>query len=135
MHAVFFLARREDALGVASSHDLSADPAAEPLRVDDPTPLQAFGACLGEGARLRPLRDASCRSFPVFEVTRAATLRVATLDDEGIDGAAAHWKRLAADRVDADPWELAGRLQDLRTALRTRAQGERLFVLLEERAI
>jgi len=135
MHAVFFLARREDALGVASSHDLPADPATEPLRLDDPTPLQAFGACLGESARLRAVRDASCRSFPVFEVTRAAARRVAALDDEAIDEAAAHWKRLAADRVDADPWELAGRLQDLRTALRTRAQGERLFVLLEDRAV
>jgi hypothetical protein len=135
MHAVFFVARREDALGVTSSHDLPAEPAAEPLRLDDPTPLEAFGACLGAGARLRPMRDATCRSFPVFEVTRAAARRVAELDDEAIDATASHWKRLAAHRVDADPWELAGRLQDLRTALRTRAQGERLFVLLEDRAV
>ena len=62
MEAIFFLARREDAMRVAASDDLPCEPLTDPLRLDDPSPLgraMAIWACaqLLEGADFERLRE------------------------------------------------------------------------------
>jgi hypothetical protein len=133
MDVVFFLSRAVDAVGVTSSHDPTVEPAADPLRVADPSVLLALCECLGVRARLEPLRDATCRSFPVLGLGADLARRLARLDDDGRDRIAADWKARAAEGLDADPWELACCLRDLGEAVRDADDGERLFALLEDR--
>ena len=131
MEIVFFVARPEEAQAVASSADLPGDPAAEPIAVDSPEGLVALGAALGTtGAVLRPLRDATCRSYPVWILSRALCERLARLDDEELDAVAGKWQPGA----DADWHERASCLGELRDGLSRKAPDERLFALLEERA-
>lgn len=134
MDALFFLARSEDALGVASSDDLPSEPVADALRLVDPSPLLGLAQALGVGAKMRPLRDATCRSFPVWQLGREITHCIAGFDDAEIDAAAERWHKHSETGLDADLYELAGCLADLRDALRNGDTGEKLFVLLEERA-
>lgn len=134
MDALFFWARREDALGVASSDDLPVEPAADALRFDGSSPIAVLGEVLGVGSHARPLRDATCRSFPVWELDAALLQRIEALDDSEIDGAAEAWHAHEGSRLDADLYELACCLRDLREAIHTGDAGEALFVLLEERA-
>lgn len=134
MDALFFLTRREDALGVASSDDLPCEPIADALRVDGPAPLAGLAQVLGVDARIRALRDATCRSFPVWELDRDLCGRIAALDDDGVDAVAERWWKHAEASLDADLYELTSCLADLRSALRSGEAGEALFVLLEERA-
>ena len=70
MDALFFLTRREHAVGIAASDDLPSDPVTDPLRIADPSALLSLAAAFGVDARTRPLRDATCRSFPVWELGR-----------------------------------------------------------------
>ena len=134
MDALFFLTRSEDALGVASSDDLPTEPVADALRLEDPSPLLGLARVLGVEARVRPLRDATCRSFPVWQMGSELSHRIAGLDDAEIDAAAERWQVHSETSLDADLYELTGCLADLRNALRGGDTGERLFVLLEERA-
>lgn len=134
MDALFFLTVRDEALGVASSDDLPCEPVTDALRVEDPSPLSALAEVLGAEARIRPLRDATCRSFPVWALGREFTRRVAQLDDEGIDEIAERWRKHAGASLDADLYETATCLADLRNAARSGEANEALFVLLEERA-
>ena len=132
MEIVFFIAREHEAQGVASSDDLPGDPATEPMDADGPAALQGLGEALGLGperAAVR-LRDATCRSFPVWSISSGLCTCLETLDDAGIDAAAEAWK--PGGRSDA--WERATGLTDLRDALRRREPGEGLFALFEERA-
>ncbi len=133
MHAFFFLARREDALGVTSSHDLSCEPATEALRVEEPSPLAGLGHVLEVRTGPRPLCDATCRSFPVWDLGRDLTRKIGGLDDAEIDDAAERWQKHDETSLDADLYELVTCLGDLRDAVRAAEEGERLFVLLEER--
>lgn len=134
MDALFFWARREDALGVASSDDLPVEPAADALRFDGPSPVEALAEVLAVGSYARPLRDATCRSFPVWELAPALQRRIEGLDDSAIEDAAEAWHAHEASRLDADLYELACCLRDLRATIRTGDASEALFVLLEERA-
>jgi hypothetical protein len=134
MDALFFLTRRDDALGVASSDDLPCEPVADPLRLEDPSPLAGLAEVLGADARIRPLRDATCRSFPVWELGAELTRRIAALGDDGIDDVAERWRKHSGGSLDADLYEVATCLVDLRNAARPAEAGETLFALLEERA-
>jgi len=119
---------------VASSDDLPSEPVADALHLDDPSPLLGIAHALGVAAKIHPLRDATCRSFPVWQLGREVTRCLAELDDEEIDDAAERWRKHSETSLDADLYQLAGCLADLRNAVRNSDSGERLFVLLEERA-
>jgi hypothetical protein len=134
MDALFFLTRREAALGVAASDDLPSEPVADALRLDGPSPLLGLAEVLGVEARIRPLRDATCRSFPVWELGPELTRQIAGLDDAAIDAAAERWLKHADASLDSDLYELASLLTDTRDAIRAGDAAETLFVLLEERA-
>jgi hypothetical protein len=132
--ALFFLTRSEAALGVASSDDLPSEPVADALHLKDPSPLLGLASVLGVEAKIRPLRDATCRSFPVWQLGREITQCIAGLDAPEIDAAAERWLEHSEASLDADLFELAGCLTDLQSAIRGGDAGERIFVLLEERA-
>ena len=134
MDAFFFLTRREGALKVASRDDLPSEPGADALRIEDPSPLLGLAEVLGVEHGARPLRDATCRSFPVWDLGSDLTQRIAGLDDTEIDDAAERWQKHDETSLDADLFELACCLGDLREALLGRSEAETLFVLLEERA-
>jgi hypothetical protein len=134
MDAILFLCRREDAREVAASDDLPVEPCSDPVRVEDATPLAQLASILGVDRKPRPLRDASCRSFPVWDLGSEITRRIAQLDDAEIDDAAERWLKDCETSLDADLYELACCLGDLRAAIRQGEVGETLFVLLEERA-
>ncbi len=76
MDAVFFLAPRDRAVGVTSSRDLPVDPVAEPLRIEDPSPILGLAGVMGIREPVAPLRDATCRSFPVWEFGPLLSARV-----------------------------------------------------------
>lgn len=132
MEIVFFVARPDAATSVASSDDIPGDVAAEPMAVDGPEGLLELGAACGlaSGASVHPLRDATCRSYPVWTLSRALCRRVATLSDDEIDTVAEAWK----PRQDADLYERAACLSGLREHLVRMEEDERLFAILEERA-
>ena len=135
MDALFFLTRREDALNVASSDDLPWEPVTDALSLEDPSPLVGLAEVLGVEPRVRPLRDATCRSFPVWDLGSEITRRIAGLDDTEIEDAAERWQKRNGPALDADLYELAGCLGELRESIRAAGdEGETLFVLLEERA-
>ena len=130
---VFFLAHPSDARSVTSSHDLPGDPAGEPIAAHGPRALLDFAVALSPDAGMGfvPLRDETCRSYPVFSVSRRLCDRIEGLDDETIDGIALAWR----PHDDTDAWERATCLAALRDALRDRDADEELFALLEERAL
>ena len=131
MDLVFFLAHPDDARQVASIDDLPGDVAAEPIPVEGPAALAELASMVGSsaGPATRQLRDATCRSYPVWVVADACREALAALDDERIDAVAESWKGCG----DADLHERASCLGELREALRDRREGEELFVLFEER--
>jgi hypothetical protein len=138
VEAVFFVGGSVDALAVASSDDLDlalhVPLAAETLTLTDPSPLVGLGEILGADRRVGPLRDATCRSFPVWDLGSEIAQRLAALDDAMIDLVAARWHAKHASSLDADLYELSTCLADLRDAIRRADAGHRVFVLLEERA-
>jgi len=134
MHALFYLSRPEEASRVSSSDDLPCEPIADALRVEDPSPLVGLAEVLGVEARIEPLRDATCRSFPVWALGFTLTQRIAGMDDDELDRTAERWRKHCATSLDADPYELSECLCELRTAIRGSDAEETLFVLLEERA-
>ena len=133
MELVFFIARPEDARGVASSHDLPGEMAAEPIRADGFAALTALGERVDAGPQpaFRQLRDATCCSYPVWSVSDAVCTRLQGLDDEQIDGLAELWQ----PHPESDVFDRSGCLAALREGLGVRAAGEALFVLIEERAL
>ncbi|MBW2272977.1 MAG: hypothetical protein JRG96_06880 [Deltaproteobacteria bacterium] len=139
MDATFFTAQRPAAMSVSAWDDIPDEPAAEALRIPDPGALTALGKLLcGEGKTLvAPLRDATCRSFPVWSFDPALSRRIAELDDTEIDGLAERWQRdPGCAGMEGDLYELSTLLADLREALRQRPDsGEELFVLLEQKAL
>jgi hypothetical protein len=137
MDAIFFSCLKAAATGVASSDDLPSEPVTDPLQVADPSPLVDLAHLLAIEPPPRPLRDATCRSFPVWSLGRSLAARIGSLDDEEIDALAEAWRKQSGSSLDADLYELSSCLTDLRTAVRlseSGESGESLFVLLEERA-
>jgi hypothetical protein len=134
MDALFFLSSRDDAIGVSASDDLPSEPVADALRLEDPSALRELALILGVERPPKPLRDATCRSFPVWELGPALGNRLSALSDAAIDDTAEQWQKSAETSLDADLYELAGCLGDLRQALREAAPSDALYVLLEERA-
>ena len=132
MEIVFFVALPEDAAGVASSDDVPGDWAAEPIEASSPAALLELGAAAGlaEGPCVRQLRDATCRSFPVWALTKTLCARLEAASDEDLEDIAKAWQ----PGPGVDLYERASCLEDLRAALTKRSSGERLFALLEERA-
>jgi len=138
MEAVFFVSAPGAAIGVACVDDLPGDPAAEPLAFDAPAALAGFVEALLGTARdaLRPLRDATCQSFPVFSLSRELAAAVADLDATSLDAVAERWYERAADSLrDATPYDLSVCLGEIRDSLRASDDDERLYVLLEEKAL
>ena len=139
MDAIFFACLREHAIGVGTADDLPCEPAGEPVRINSPGVLAALARILsGDGASaVKPLRDATCRSFPVFEFASEVARRLAALPAPRIDETAESWLADACCQgADIDLHETACLLTDIRDALRdSETREERLFVLLEEKAI
>jgi hypothetical protein len=134
MEALFFSSLPDEATGVTSSHDLPGDLIAEALRIEDPSPLAGLARLLGVDRPPRPLRDATCRSFPVWALGPDLSTRLGSLGDDEIDDLAERWQKHDESSLDADLYELAGCLADLREAVRRLEPAESVFVLLEERA-
>ena len=137
MEAIFFVSRPEDAVGVACADELPGDSAAEPLVLESLGALSGLlEALLGRASdALRPVRDATCRSFPVWAFSDETSDAISRLDALATERVARSWHEHAADSLgDADLYDLSLCIEDLRDALRLRAPGERLFVLLEEKA-
>ena len=133
MDAIFFLCPRSDAASVTCSRDLPVDPAADPIRLEEPSPLAGLARVLGASPRVRPLRDATCRSFPVWELGDEVSSRIAALDDTELDDVAERWQKHDETALDADLYELANCLGDLRRAVREAGPDDALFAVLEER--
>jgi len=134
VYAVFFLAGPEVAIRVTSSDDPDVDVAAE-LALGGPTPLVGLGEILGAAGRVGPLRDATCRSFPVWDLGSEITRCVALRGDDELDALAERWHARHPKHFDAAPYELASCLGELRDAIRAAEPGHRVFALLEERAM
>jgi hypothetical protein len=134
LDATFFTTEPERAQGVATFDDLPVDPAGDALRGASPAALLALVALLGGDPerQARPLRDATCRSFPIWDLGLAASARIAAAGDAEIDGLASAWLGQVA-ALDADAHEVAELLGEIRAALRAGPEGARVFALLEER--
>ena len=139
MEATFFTCAREEAVGVSAIDDLPCEPAGEPVRIQSVDVLAALAHALsGDGARaVTPLRDATCRSFPVFEFALEVPRTLAALPDAQIDETAESWLSDASwHGADVDLYQIASLLGDIRHALRdSDSRQARLFVLLEEKAL
>jgi hypothetical protein len=139
MDATFFTAPRHAAMGVSAWDDIPDEPAAEPIRLGDPAALSVLGSllCPEGSAPVAPLRDATCRSFPVWSFDPALSRRLAELDDTQIEGLAERWlEDPGCAGMEVDLYELSTLLEDLRRALRERTDPEEeLFVLLEQKAL
>jgi hypothetical protein len=139
MDATFFTARPQEAMGVSAWDDIPDEPAGESLRIASPGALSALGRLLcGETARVvAPLRDATCRSFPVWAFDAELGRRIAELSDEEIDAVAERWlEDPGLQGTEGDLYEVATLLADLREAIRDRSGPEQqLFVLIEQRAL
>lgn len=135
MEATFFKARRDDALRAASQEDLSIEPAGEPVRVESMAWLLRLSELLGLAGQGfgAPLRDTTCRSFPLWQLPSALIERLADLDDDALDVLAEAWHD--ESQADADLYELGQLLVELREALQTRGDDEALYLLVEEKAL
>jgi len=139
MDATFFTAQRDEAMGVSAWDDIPDEPAGESLRMAGPGTLKALARLVSHGdeGSVGPLRDATCRSFPVWAFDRALSRRLAGLSDAEIDSLAERWlEDPGAAGMDVDLYELSTLLSGVRDALRERPDPQiELFVLLEEKAL
>ncbi|MDG2049054.1 MAG: hypothetical protein P8M78_02720 [Myxococcota bacterium] len=134
MELVFFIALPEDAVRVSTIDDLGTEPAAEPIAVAGPRVLTDLVGCVvpeGSNLRVEPLRDATCQSFPVWSIPENFCTALAPMEEDELDARAASW----STGSETDPYERSMELTDLRDALRHRSPGQRLYALLEERAL
>ena len=132
MQIVFFMATPDDAMRVASSDDLPGDFACEPIEGEGFEALASLAEALGAEARrpARMLTDATCRSFPVWLVGREVVKALGAIGDDAIESAAQKWQ----PGGDADAYERSVCLGELRAALQTADEAERLCVLFEQSA-
>lgn len=138
MEATFFVANHREATAVRQYEDIQTEPLSEPLGIPTPATLVALATTIsGAGqAALQPLRDATCQSYPIFSFAPAVVRALRDLKEGEIDALAERWLELGGWREgDVDLYELGQVLQDLRAGLGgVRALGDRLFILLEEKA-
>ena len=139
MEATFFTCPREDAIGVSSVDDLPCEPAGESVRIESAGIIAALSRtlCGDRAEKVEPLRDATCRSFPVFEFAGDVPLTLAALPDERIDEVSERWLADESWRgADIDLYEVSCLLSDVRQALMdSEIHDPMLFVLLEEKAL
>jgi hypothetical protein len=136
MQAIFFRCDAADAIGIRSSDDLPSEPASDELTIGSPAALFALATALDVPPRgaWHPVRDATCQSFPVWRVASELADALRDLPSENVDRVACAWEKATGpEALDADLFELATCVADLRQALEDGAGGP-LFVLLEERA-
>ncbi len=140
MEATFFISHPRGAAGVLQYDDIPTEPIGEPLSMPSTANLIALAhAVLGEeaaGVALRPLRDATCQSYPIVSFEPAVIRGLATLKDSEIDEVAERWLEFSNwDDGEIDVYELSQCVEELRAGLaEVRDLGERLFILLEEKA-
>jgi hypothetical protein len=138
MEATFFVSNQKQAVRVRHYDDLPVDPIGEPLRIPSTKALVALATALSgeESGPMRPLRDATCQSFPIFTFEPAVVRALAKLSDEDMDEIAQSWLEGANwNEGEVDLYELSDFLKDLQEGLGAiRNLGERLFILLEEKA-
>ncbi len=140
MEATFFISSAGRAAGVMQYDDIPTEPIGEPLSMMSTQPLIALARAVGgealEAGSLRPLRDATCQSYPIVQFEPAVVRALATLKDSDIDQIAEQWLELANwEDGEIDLYELSQCVEDLRAGLgRVRDLGERLYILLEEKA-
>ena len=119
--------------------DLPTDPAAEAVRIPSPAVLTALAELMCGEARgvVTPLRDATCRSFPVWAFDPGFSRALADLPDSAIEGLAEDWlEHVSCAELDADVYELCMLLTDLRQAVGEHLDpAQQLFVLLQETAL
>ena len=139
MEATFFTCPREAAVGVSSIDDLPCEPAGEPLRIESSGVLSALARtlCGAQASKPEPLRDATCRSFPVFEFACVVSQKLVALPETRVDEIAESWLADPSwQGADIDLHEAACLLSDLRRALQEAESIDApLFVLLEEKAL
>ena len=139
MEATFFSCPRQHAIGVGSIEDLPCEPAGEAVRIGSAAVLHALSRvlCGDRARRIAPLRDATCRSFPVLEFARDVARTLAELPEDRIDEIAQSWLADASwQQADVGLYEAACLLSEIRQALRESESADApLFVLLEEKAL
>jgi hypothetical protein len=138
MEATFFVAKQQQAVGVRHYDDLPVDPIGEPLQISSFKTLLALASAVSgtEQGPIQPLRDATCQSFPIFTFEPGVVAALAKVDEADLDGIAQLWLDTADwDDQDPDLYELSDFLRDLQSGIGTiRNLGERLYILLEEKA-
>ena len=138
MEATFFVARHQQALGVRHYDDLPVEPIGEPLAISSFQTLAALASalCGEEQGPMQPLRDATCQSFPIFNFEPGVVKALSNVSDADIDDIARQWLESAEwDDGDRDLYELSDFLKELREGIGAiRNLGERLYILLEEKA-
>ncbi len=140
MEATFFISSANRAAGVLQYDDIPTEPIGEPLSMTSTQPLVALArAVAGEervASSLRPLRDATCQSYPIVQFEPVVVRALATLKDSEIDPVAELWLSLANwEEGEIDLYELSQCVEELRAGLgHVRDLAERLYILLEEKA-
>jgi len=138
MEATFFVSNQKQAVRVRQYDDLPVDPIGEPLCIPSLKALVALASALSgeEQGPMQPLRDATCQSFPIFTFEPGVVRALANLSEESIDEIAQSWiERANWDEGDVDLHELSNFLKELQEGLGAiRNLGERLYILLEEKA-
>ncbi len=138
MEATFFVSNQKQAVRVRHYDDLPVDPIGEPLSIPSTKALVALASALAgeEQGPMRPLRDATCQSFPIFTFEPTVVRALAKLPEEKIDEIAQSWLDGANwDEGEVDLFELSDFIKELRDGLAAiRNLGEQLFILLEEKA-
>lgn len=138
MEATFFIANQRQAAGVRQYDDIPTEPIGEPLPVASAKVLVALASALSGEPQgpLQPLRDATCQSYPIFSFDPKVVGALVELKDEEVDAVAERWFAQACwPDGEVDLYELSEFLQQLRGSLgAVRNLGDRLFILLEEKA-
>ncbi len=138
MEATFFIANPKQAAGVLQYDDIPTEVIGESIPISSPRALVALAAAVSGEPQgpLQPLRDATCQSYPIFCFAGKIVRALASLKDGEIDPLAARWFEDAGwDEGEVDLHELGEFLQELRSGLAgVRDLGDRLFILLEEKA-
>lgn len=139
MEATFFVARHQQAVGIRHYDDLPVEPIGEPLEVVSFKTLIALTQALAgtdQEGPLLPLRDATCQSFPIFTFPPSVAKALANVVEDDLDDIAQVWLESADwDEEGPELCELSDFLKELKVGIGAiRNLGERLYILLEEKA-
>jgi hypothetical protein len=138
MEATFFVAKQQQAIGVRQYDDLPVEPIGEPLEIPSFKTLVALAAAVSGDAQgpMKPLRDATCQSFPIFSFEPSVIKALANATEDEIDDIARLWLDDADwDDQGPDLYELSEFLRELKAGIGAiRNFGERLYILLEDKA-